>query len=429
MTKCLAPWTHVFSSPQGEKRQCCASREPSQNFNQSIDTDKADGDVKLLSLHEHWNSDHMKSVRVRMMNGETLPECEVCDKKLLNTSVYADYFEHLFKHKRDELIEQTKPDGYLNVLPISFDYRFSNLCNFKCRMCGPQLSSQWEAEAKKHDPDIAEYEPWMKYTKELQSLQHEMYFEIYDQLKAGNLKEIYWVGGEPLMFQEHWDIMLHAVSMNHAKDIYVRYNTNLSKIHNTLGGSYLFDFLKHYKDYQICASIDGTGVIGEYIRTGLDYPKFIQNFEEGLQHSTNKRQMRLDFTLTTPGLFEIENMFNLSKKYNVELLTKVCFEFNSHTAMCPLFLPKDVLHPILTELINTLKPKADNNQRALIETLEHLLTRHTMEEKYDDFNQGRIKGKQTIEHLESIRTQPITMNEIFAQHNSEAYEFWNKIGK
>ena len=25
----------------------------------------------------------------------------------------------------------------------SFDYRFSNLCNFSCRMCGDMLSSSW----------------------------------------------------------------------------------------------------------------------------------------------------------------------------------------------------------------------------------------------------------------------------------------------
>ena len=33
--------------------------------------------------------------------------------------------------------------------PISFDYRVRNLCNFKCRMCGPQLSTGWYEETKK----------------------------------------------------------------------------------------------------------------------------------------------------------------------------------------------------------------------------------------------------------------------------------------
>ena len=33
--------------------------------------------------------------------------------------------------------------------------RVSNPCNFKCRMCGEQLSS-WEAEKRKHDPALTE---------------------------------------------------------------------------------------------------------------------------------------------------------------------------------------------------------------------------------------------------------------------------------
>jgi hypothetical protein len=35
--------------------------------------------------------------------------------------------------------------------PVSWDYRFSNLCNFKCRMCGDMLSSSWETEQRQHD--------------------------------------------------------------------------------------------------------------------------------------------------------------------------------------------------------------------------------------------------------------------------------------
>ena len=35
---CMAPWTHTYLSPQTERRLCCASREPAQNFKQYIDT-------------------------------------------------------------------------------------------------------------------------------------------------------------------------------------------------------------------------------------------------------------------------------------------------------------------------------------------------------------------------------------------------------
>ena len=99
---CMAPWTHTYLSPQTERRMCCASREPAQNFQQYIDTASGTGRYIPLTLEQHWNSEHMRSVRRRMLDGEILPECDVCNNRLLNTSVYIDYFCHLFKHKLDE---------------------------------------------------------------------------------------------------------------------------------------------------------------------------------------------------------------------------------------------------------------------------------------------------------------------------------------
>ena len=132
-------------------RMCCASREPAQNFEQYIDTASGTGRYIPLTLEQHWNSEHMRSVRRRMMAGETLPECEVCNDKLLNTSVYRTYFDHLFQHKLPEVYNSTQEDGFTTMAPVSWDYRFSNLCNFKCRTCGDMLSSSWESEERTHD--------------------------------------------------------------------------------------------------------------------------------------------------------------------------------------------------------------------------------------------------------------------------------------
>ena len=134
-TRCLAPWVHTYLSPQTERRMCCASREPAQNFEQYIDTSAGTGKYIPVTLEQHWNGEHMKSVRRRMMAGETLPECEVCNDRLLNTNVYRTYFDHLFQHKLPEVYDNTLPDGTTTMVHVSWDYRFSNLCNFKCRTC------------------------------------------------------------------------------------------------------------------------------------------------------------------------------------------------------------------------------------------------------------------------------------------------------
>ena len=91
-TLCMAPWTHTYLSPQSERRLCCASREPAQNFRQYIDTDDGSGDYHPLTLEEWWNSDHIREVRRKMMNGEVPSECEVCNHKLLLLYVHLLHF-------------------------------------------------------------------------------------------------------------------------------------------------------------------------------------------------------------------------------------------------------------------------------------------------------------------------------------------------
>ena len=354
-TMCLAPWVHTYLSPQTERRMCCASREPAQNFEQYIDTATGTGRYIPVTLEQHWNSEHMKSVRRRMMAGETLPECEVCNDRLLNTSVYRTYFDHLFGHKLPEILVQTLPDGHTTMAPVSWDYRFSNLCNFKCRTCGDMLSSAWETEEKSHamvDWSNSKNN-WMVPTvrsaiSAFQDSQIEAEFSA--AVESHRVEEIYWVGGEPLMYEQHWRYMKRIVELGDGPKLYARYNTNLSRIQYR-GVDLFGDILAHIRDWQICASLDGTNEIGEYIRTGLDYQQFCGNFERGLQYATNPRQMRLDFTLTLPGMFETGAMETLSQKYGVQLLAKVIFSFTPDIVMSPLALPRSLLEPWLDELI------------------------------------------------------------------------------
>ena len=131
----MAPWTHTYLSPQTERRMCCASTEKAESFEQYIDTGSANKEYNPKTLAQHWNSDHMKSVRRRMMAGEELPECQVCNKQLLNTDVYRDYFNHLFGHKEDDVWAMTSADGSTEMPVVSFDYRFNNFHNSVLIFC------------------------------------------------------------------------------------------------------------------------------------------------------------------------------------------------------------------------------------------------------------------------------------------------------
>lgn len=422
----MAPWTHTYLSPQTERRMCCASREPAQNFQQYIDTGAGSGRYIPITLDEHWNGDHMRSVRRRMLAGETLPECEVCNDKLLNTSVYRSYFNSLFGHKYKQVVETTDASGSTTMKPVSWDYRFSNLCNFKCRMCGDMLSSSWESEQRQHqmidwsNPKNAWMQPEIKrQIEQFQTTQIEAEFAA--AVEDHRVEEVYWVGGEPLMYEQHWRYMQRIIELGDGPKVYVRYNTNLSRI-DYRGCNLYRDILNNVRDWQICASIDGTGTIGEYIRTGLNFEEWLANFKEGIRVSTHRRQMRLDFTLTLPGMFEILNIQQLSNDLGVDILAKVVFSFSPDVVMSPLALPRFVLDPWVDEIINA------GVAGPMKDILVQLKTRPTFQEQYgeEQYQQGIARGKARMLQLESIRTQSTTMDEILSKR-PDVYEWWQSI--
>lgn len=425
LTLCMAPWTHTYLSPQTERRLCCASREPAQNFQQYIDTGAGTGKYIPITLDQHWNSEHMKSVRKRMMAGEALPECEVCNDKLLNTSVYRSYFHHLFSHKYNDIWSSTDDSGHTTMKPVSWDYRFSNLCNFKCRMCGDMLSSAWETEQRQHNM-INWHDPknnWMKpeVKAEITAFQDsQIEAEFAQAVEEHRVEEVYWVGGEPLMYEQHWRYMKRIVELGDGPRVYARYNTNLSRV-KYKGVDLYTDILAHIRDWQICASLDGTSKIGEYIRTGLDYQQWLNNFKQGTAIQKHRRQMRIDFTLTLPGMFEVKNIEKLGQELSVDVLAKVVFSFSPDIVMSPLALPRELLEPWIDETI------AAVGNGPLKDILVQLKTRPTFAEQWpNEYEQGLKKGKARILQLEQIRGDTYTMRDVLSER-PQVLEWWDNI--
>jgi sulfatase maturation enzyme AslB (radical SAM superfamily) len=409
---CLAPWVHTYVSPQTERRMCCASREPAQNFRQYIDTAAGTGTYKPATLEQHWNSDHMRSVRQRMMQNETLPECAVCNEQLLNTDVYRTYFNRMFGHLRESVLAATDSTGYTTVQPVSWDYRFSNLCNFKCRTCGDMLSSAWESEQRQHgmidwtNPKNGWMQPAVRsQISQFQDTQIEEEFAA--AVEQHRVEEVYWVGGEPLMYEQHWRYMQRIIELGDGKRVYARYNTNLSRV-DYRGVNLYRDILSCIRDWQICASLDGTGAIGEYIRTGLDYATWLKNFKQGLEYSKHRRQMRIDFTLTLPGLFEVDRIQELADELDVDILAKVIFSFSPDIVLSPLALPRELLDATVDRLTRDLPAGA------LKDVLQQLKSRQTFGEQWGDGEAAAqlSRGKQRIEQLETIRGDTYTLADI-----------------
>lgn len=432
-TFCMAPWSHTYVSPQGERRLCCASREKSSWIKQYIDVENDDKNTEFVptKLDDHWNSEYMKGIRKSLMAGEEIEQCQVCNHKLLNIHTYRGYFNHqLFPDKIEEAFEKTRDDGYTDMKPISYDYRISNLCNFKCRMCGDQLSSSWEAERRQMKNWTPEGDPWMtpenrtklqNFTREV--LEKELWAAVHEE----RIEEIYWVGGEPLMFQIHWDIMEHLVKTGQSKNVVVRYNTNLSRV--SWKGINLYDLLKHFKHVNISASIDGTGPIVEYVRHGIKWDKWLQNFKDGLflKDMYGDAGIVLDVTITSPGLFAMKDLFDLALELDVISYIKKTFEFDPAIVMSPSMIPRPILEPLVDDILNYMRPKVTDKTEIYIEALEDVKNIKTFEEKYPDWLEGLQRGKTSLYEVDKFRNCKYNIEDIFKQYNTDLYKWWKTI--
>jgi MoaA/NifB/PqqE/SkfB family radical SAM enzyme len=259
---CILPWIHMHPWPNGKTMLCCDSP-----WEDHI------GDLRENSLEEVWNSEKMKQVRLNMLNGKKCSQCVRCYEKeekghdSLRVRSNKDWLQPHW-----DKVANTNPDGSLDDLHIVYlDFRFSNVCNLRCRYCGPELSSNWYADAKASTFNISPTERVIQIRKDVDN-----FMEEFDPMLE-HIEQIYWAGGEPIMMDEHWGIMNRLVEMGKT-DIRIFYNTNFTtltyKKHNVL------DLWKNFDNISVGASLDAEGIRGEYQRKGTVWADVESNIKQ-----------------------------------------------------------------------------------------------------------------------------------------------------
>ena len=218
----------------------------------------------------------MKALRLDMLGGRPVLGCQNCyDSERVGFWSVRQIMNDIFSHHLDRL-RLTAPDGTLPRLSVPFiDIRFSNVCNLRCRICNTQLSTALAEEARASSGSSAEgspvqrpYADWEAFWRQLQPI-----------LEDG-LEEISFVGGEPLIMEEHYRILdfLIARKLTHVR---LRYNTNFSTLR--FQGRDVIDLWSRFRNVHVAASLDGSGRRGEYMRKGLSWDAVVANREEILR--------------------------------------------------------------------------------------------------------------------------------------------------
>jgi radical SAM protein with 4Fe4S-binding SPASM domain len=277
-TVCAVPWMHLNFEPNGKVVPCCLT----STYNYFA------GDLNTQPIEEIWNSTNMKILRKEMMSGREPEICRKCfDKEKVTGESGRVHHNREFPHVIKSIPIITSDDGSVKEMNLRYwDFRFSNLCNFKCRSCGPRYSSAWVPDAKKlgwkiEDEKVTSIDGIEEGTN---------YNFLEDQI--GVVEKIYFAGGEPLLMPEHWQIL--ELLVKHKRfDVKLSYNTNVSTL--TYGGKNVIDYWKQWNfgKLEVWPSIDEIGPRAELIRSGTVWSKVENNLIE---------LSKLDNIILRPGI-------------------------------------------------------------------------------------------------------------------------------
>lgn len=286
-TFCIMPWTHLHTWPNGKVFPCCLA-----------DTSKPLGDLADNTLEEIWNSPDLKKIRTELLNGDKPNVCSRCYmQEDMGTGSFRISANNQWLHHIDNAIETTAEDGTNNNFKLNYwDFRFSNVCNLKCRICGPELSSSW------YDDQIKLYgtssTPKALIHANDRSLEDIM---IYVDKFINDVEEIYFAGGEPLIMEEHYLILERLIAAGNTK-CRIRYNTNFTSLKFKK-----WDIIELWKPFikdnvdnvRVFASLDAIGEFAEYSRKGTKWLNIENNIKKLHDNGMNV------WTSTTVSIFNI----------------------------------------------------------------------------------------------------------------------------
>ena len=287
---CPLPWIHMAIRNNGDLRVCCQANT-SENGGIYHNQNGQAYNCAQSDFYESRNCQMAKDIRKSMLRGEVHEACARCDREdASGMSSRRQYerrnWENVFNYEQAKNL--THVDGTIEAdrLPVMYyDIRFGNLCNLKCRMCGPTDSSKWYSDQVKvwgntykdsHGlVKLIEKKPGV-YSPEVDGYKwfEEEFFWQHMEGQMDHIKHLYMVGGEPLLISQHFEFLEKCVARGVAGNIVLEYNSNITQIPDKA-----WELWRQFKRIQFGVSVDGMGMVNDYIR----FPSRWENIEKNLR--------------------------------------------------------------------------------------------------------------------------------------------------
>lgn len=288
------PWTGIEITETGYYKPCCLYTHPLKDKNK-----KALNTVSH-SIDEVFESQDMIDLRNQFMENQKPTGCERCwkEEESGKTSL------RMLSWEKSSVLGEYHVKKNITA-SRTLGLKLGNTCNLKCRICGPEASSQWVNELIKEDPtkktkllDLSEKTRWPR-------KKNKMFDSIESSLK--DIRYLQITGGEPFMIKEQFDMLERCVELGVANQIDVHYNTN--------GTHYPEHAIKniwpHFKRMEIAFSIDGINQRFEYQR----HPAVWDEVDNNIKRISASGLKNLSTQIcTTINLFSIYYLDELAEK-------------------------------------------------------------------------------------------------------------------
>lgn len=332
---CLYPFTHFQLDPDGRARPCCKYKVGDASWQADVPK------LPDVDISELWEQEEFQDLRDQFLRNERPNGCKACwDEEAAGiTSMrltreqggkehpYATFFHHIPR-----------------LYPKTLDLKLSNLCNLKCRICTPFLSSQWIKEIKDLKiNDMGSIESFTGNSKEKFSANPNNE-EILKQW-APTIDFLEFYGGEPLMQQEHDTILDIMSTYGNPSNTGLYYNTNSSICKENF-----FTLWKKFKQVVINFSIDDIGERFEYERKNAKWSESLENIKRYQDYSKQygvTMEIRIYATVGVLNVFYLKEFFEEIGKLGVKIVLNMV-HYPHHYAIT--ILPTEVKDTIKTKL-------------------------------------------------------------------------------
>lgn len=287
----MAPWVHLHVWPNGEAYACCL--HPPENG--------ALGNVVTDGLRGVWNGNSIREMRINMLsNKATNSVCSRCyQKETEGFSSLRTWMNDFFIDKHAEVVNSTLDDGTVDKFNlVHWDFRFSNICNLKCRTCGPVLSSGWYEDSVqlRHGNKTA--------NKKIIRIVERNDPDFWGSLESiiPELETIHFAGGEPLMMEEHYKV-LELLHKHKKYDVSLQYSTNLSFLQYK--NINLIEQWAPFRSVTLAVSLDGYGEKFNLIRKNAIWDEVENNLRIVTNSGLTNIQVRIHCTVSVLNIWHL----------------------------------------------------------------------------------------------------------------------------